>query len=197
MPRIAAIADVHLGHRKSPGISWVQNSFNRSDADILIIAGDLFDRQHSTEEHVEEAFNLLEQQSRPVLMIWGNHDVAGGFHEIFPDIPGVHIPPGFDVENVELQGVTFHAINVATDPDPRLVNFPRAEGPGHVGIYHTSMDGQRSKKPCLPASVETLLDSNYEAWILGHVHAPTKLLSQPLIEWVGQGGLVEVDIQVS
>ncbi|HIW91526.1 MAG TPA: metallophosphoesterase [Candidatus Corynebacterium avicola] len=214
MTRVAAIADIHLGAPGSPGLRWASDALRNAmgqDADLLVIAGDLVDRKHATDAVVEQAVELLRAAIAtdvPVLVVWGNHDIAADLPSRLPDdltdTPGLAIAPGSDAATYRYGSLTVHAQSVATNPDPREVvdGFPvvgdgsddaaaSADGP-HLGILHTSLTGEYSRKPCLPTTVAELESRGYDRWLLAHVHRPIAVTDT--IGWVGIGRLELIDL---
>lgn len=83
-----------------------------------------------------------------------------------------------------------HSAGVKVDKDARELvgSFPMlVDGTVNLGILHTSLTGEHSNNPCLPFTPEELLDRNYDAWLLGHVHQPVLVNESPFIGWVGMG----------
>lgn len=190
MPTIAAVSDIHLGSATSPGAQILIDAAS-SPSDILVVAGDLFDRSDPTLTHLDEAVDALRDAARrvPVLLIWGNHDAA--VSASLPPIDNVTVVPSCAPALVTVGGIDFVACSVATDPADYSVSYPRV--PGAIGVLHTSLTGEHSKKPCLPCSVEDLLACDYRAWILGHVHEPIWVHEKPPIFWPGQGEIVRLE----
>lgn len=188
MTRLLCIADFHFGARKCPGLGWLAAQIKLAQPDIVIIAGDIFDKKALPDDSAVIS-NFLERLGIPVVLIWGNHDAACGAPIWFPMPKNVHFPtfegitvPGFDL--------VFHGCDVIEKRDNRSVAdlFPVATGPGHIGVFHTSVTGKWSKNPCLPCTPQQLLRCDYDAWILGHVHEPISLFTQPPIFWPGLRG---------
>lgn len=181
---IAALADLHLG--RNP-IDWGLAALERVRADVLVFAGDLVDRDHPEAAPLGEEFaRACAELGISVVWVWGNHD------RFRPEVPGIWYAPADRVATLDVAGVHFHAISVATDPDPRRVvaAFPRAQGVD-VGVLHTSLTGQWSRKPCLPAEPQELTAKGYRAWVLGHVHR--RVLLGNLV-WPGMQRLIELEV---
>lgn len=197
---LAVLADIHLGLPGAPGIDGARELLSRArdtGARSLIIAGDLIDRAEFSDATFEEAAALIAEARATfssVDFIAGNHDVH---HRLeFPPEVRVH---GTEVHSFTRAGIVVHTAAVATDPDPRRLvgDFPvrpQEDVRPHVGILHTSVEGQFSRKPCLPTTPEELLSRGYAAWILGHVHNGATLReADPYIGWVGMGYATIVD----
>lgn len=203
--RLAAFGDLHLGRRKAPGVGWAREALvdaTRNGADAVVFTGDLLDKKTATAKDLDDAVDLFRmvthELERPLIHVWGNHDVGAGIEDTFPAIDGVYRPDGAEIAAITVPGVpaVFHAANVIADPDPREVvsHFPTAAGPGHVGLLHSEVEGQYTKNPCLPTTVDALLSHRYDTWLLGHVHQPVTLHEAPFIGWVGMASMLELDL---
>lgn len=188
MTRLLCIADFHYGSSKCPGLPWLSSLITAEEPDIVVIAGDLFDKKCSVTDDVPAVASFLESLSVPIVLIWGNHDAAAGIPTHFPSLPNVYRPT-FSGIQVTGHPVVFHGCDVIEQRDNRLVanQFPATTSPGHIGVFHTSVTGEWSKNPCLPCELDQLLNCNYDAWILGHVHKEISLSELPPVFWVGPG----------
>ena len=205
MTELAIFGDFHLGADFCPGADWLLGELQDACPDVVVFTGDLVDMHAGTPEDIGTGAALCRAITRdlvlPLVMVWGNHDAALGLHSRFPQIPGVYRPGSLDrVETLRVPGipVAFHAINTAARLDERSVieMFPHPDRDAdivNVGVVHTSLSGQWSRKPCLPVSLGELVAVGYDAWALGHVHAPPAELggsASQLIAWPGVGELV-------
>lgn len=196
---LAIFGDFHLGAPFCSGVQWVIDKLEGHPVDVVIFTGDLVDMRHGTAADIDAAADLFRhittEMNLPVVMIWGNHDAAQDLASQFPDIPGVYRPRSTDaVDKLSVPGVPvdFYGINVAQRLDERDVVelFPPAEEGTAVGIFHTSLTGEWSKKPCLPATREALYAKGYDAWALGHVHAPHDFDGPVPMAWPGTGRML-------
>ncbi|MGO1380295.1 MAG: metallophosphoesterase family protein [Corynebacterium sp.] len=206
---VAALADLHLGLPTAPGLPWALSALSelsslqdaeRGGADLLVFAGDLVDRGYATDEVVADAETFLRAAVAtgvPVLVTWGNHDVAADLPRRLPHIDGLTVAPAEGPSEMRVGGLTVHTVSVADDPDPRRIVecFPIAGGGGsgadgadgevHLGVLHTSLTGEFSRKPCLPTTLAELQSRRYDRWVLAHVHQP-RMVSDS-VGWVGMG----------
>ncbi|MGO1912745.1 MAG: metallophosphoesterase, partial [Corynebacterium sp.] len=102
---VATLADLHLGLPTAPGLPWALSALSelsslqdaeRGGADLLVFAGDLVDRGYATDEVVADAETFLRAAVAtgvPVLVTWGNHDVAADLPRRLPHIDGLTVAP--------------------------------------------------------------------------------------------------------
>ena len=203
--RLAVFADLHLGRPSAPGARWAREALADTLAnqpDAVVFTGDLVDKKKATRADLDEGVELFrhitQELKLPLVHVWGNHDVGSGLLPHFPEMPGVHRPHGYGIEEIRVPGIPliFHAVNVIQDPDPRdlLKNLPRVQETGHIGVLHTEVEGQYTNNPCLPTTLEHLLSLGYGACLLGHVHAPVVLNASPCIGWPGMGRMLDIEV---
>lgn len=191
MSKIAVLADIHLGHRRSPGFDWALDAVECAQADYVVILGDIVDRRHP--EAAADAAALLRACATraETHFISGNHDVL-----VPLEIPEAVTNHSIDMHTFMLGETTCVTAAVGIQRDNRELydQIPPRTGDGPwLGLLHSSVTGEWSKNACLPGPMETLIDSRYDAWLLGHVHQPIVLHQQPPIEWVGQGHIMVFD----
>lgn len=182
---IAVLADLHLGHPDAPGLSWALSALDRAHAAgarALVMLGDVIDRSEftsATYDEVDAFFAAAHDRFAEVHFIAGNHDVHHELREpLHPTEPHVFTCRGLRVVTA----------SVAADPDPRELSFPAAD----LGLLHSSVEGQFSRKVCLPIT-QAALEATGHPWVLGHVHVPHVLADAPFIGWVGMGQVLLVD----
>ena len=85
--RIALAADLHIGANSKPSlIQKMVNTINEQDADVVVIAGDIFNADFSEIEDPQEYIDILKglDCKNGVYVVYGNHDVEsrmlGGFN---------------------------------------------------------------------------------------------------------------------
>src|SRR5262245_56441419 len=87
--KIVHAADIHLGRRRLDGrlpdsdfadaFAFVAGKAVEEEADVFLLAGDLFDRAQVEPPHLRQAEEVLEKLKEaeiPVIAIEGNHDKA-------------------------------------------------------------------------------------------------------------------------
>jgi Icc-related predicted phosphoesterase len=107
--RIAAVGDLHYGKGSRGQLQPLFSAITRSEADILLLLGDLTD-YGLPEEAVELARELTSGIKIPIIGVLGNHDFEGGaVAEITRALTeaGVKL---LDGETVEVQGIGFAGV---------------------------------------------------------------------------------------
>ncbi|MFC6013073.1 metallophosphoesterase family protein [Nocardia lasii] len=196
MIRLAHVADVHLGARLSglpdypgcPDIDATQAAYDAFDAlltrlidgryDAVLLAGDLFDRHETGPRALaaaRSALTALHDAGIPVALGWGNHDAES------PLPARLRLPPSCWVAPDEAPascswpdlGTVVHAqsISAANQSRDLAVNYPASQPDSiNIGMLHTSLTGEHSRRPCAPTTSQALVDHGYDYWALGHVH---------------------------
>lgn len=152
-------------------------------ADLVLLAGDLFDSQEVYPETLEALTRTLGQMPCSVCIAPGNHDYYAPqspyARPIWPD--NVHI---FTTQDVTARpfpelGVTVYGcafVEPFRDSDP-LAGFRAPEGDTlPIGLFHGEVGRQGRYAPIAP---ESLGQSGLAYAALGHVHAPAFVQEDP------------------
>lgn len=161
-------------------------------ADVLVIAGDLFDGDADLPT-MYDAARVIERITRAgtkVVALRGNHDAASKMQGRLPGIEGFHeLPTGragtirFDDLGIALHGRGFDTQHV---PDNIVPGYPDAvAGLFNVGVLHTSLAGNPGHDRYAPATIDDLAAKGYDYWALGHVHKRQVHAEQPWIVFPG------------
>ena len=195
--KIVHTADVHLGDDLQPELARraflaVLDRVVAEAADLLIIAGDLFDSSRAARANLDFALHALGRLPVPVVLLPGNHDPydEGSVYresDIVERCPHVHLITGTEGELLrfpDLHLTIWGRPVVEHCPDFRpLGNLPERSGNHwHVAVAHgfhvpIGEDTYRSS----PISDEAIAGAGWDYLALGHVH--------PYRE-VSQGGVV-------
>ncbi len=196
MTRLMHLADVHLGARLhgierydgAPPLDPVEAPYAAFEAimdralserwDGVLIAGDLFDRAEHADRTVptlQHALDALDEAGLPVAIIGGNHDAEVG---LLSSLRLGRLATLFDDREPattvwEALGIAIHGCSVASPDEERDLasRYPRpVPGLTNLGLLHTSLGGQWSRRPCAPTTPAVLDAAGYDYWALGHVH---------------------------
>jgi DNA repair exonuclease SbcCD nuclease subunit len=207
---VLATSDLHLG-RRSSGLPQVKShssaiyTWNRitelcfeHEIDLLLISGDVIDRENLFFESVSPLVNGLRsliEQDISVCLVAGNHDynsLADAVGRI--DSPKIHLLGqegswescllDLPKQKVQVVGRSFTGSSLKSDP---LQNFNESEVEPDIptiGIVHGEVDASDSQYG--PIDRDRLIESKVDAWFIGHIHKPQILREQnPLICYPG------------
>lgn len=210
--KLLITADLHLG-RKSSSVprnseeSSTKFSWHRmvdwavkNKVDAVVLAGDIIDRDNRFFEAIgpiQEGFEKLNDAEISVLIVSGNHDF-----DVLPDVlkskkfDHVHLLGEYGrwelktIKNkkgkLQFLGWSFPNQYVKENPILQLQwadvlldpNIPA------IGILHGDLNVKDS--PYAPISLNHLLNSPVDAWVLGHIHKPEiHYKSYPLVLYPG------------
>lgn len=162
-------------------------------ADVLLIAGDLFDgdwKDYNTGLFLVAQLQRLRAVGVRTFMISGNHDAASRITRSLRLPEGVTLFSTDCARTVVLddlevaihgQGYSTRAVDCdlsAEYPDPIAGRF-------NIGLLHTSADGREGHETYAPCSVTSLSLHGYDYWALGHVHRREVLSRDPWIVFPG------------
>ncbi len=155
------------------------------EADVLLIAGDLYDgdwHDWETGHVVTRALARLSDEGVPVLTIAGNHDAASEITRSLRLPPGVTAMSTGAPQTVVLEdlGLAVHGQGFATRAVTENIaaGYPqRLPGYVNVGLLHSSVEGAEGHEPYAPCSLSDLTGLGYDYLALGHVHTRAVLAS--------------------
>ncbi len=209
--RLIAAADLHLG-RNIPLPEVLKNYLTtpegvwerlvdfivdqENQVDALLLAGDLFDREENVLEapyFFEKGLKRLSEANKKVIAIAGNHDWRSmkRRHRLLSH-PGVyvlgledtweHVDITFDTQTIRFEGWSFPSSEYKKNP---LMFIPAASKDMiTVGLLHGECDGSR-ESAYAPCSSKELIETGRQCWVLGHVHIPRYLRTDPPIFYCG------------
>ena len=175
------------------------------DIDVLLLLGDIVDQDNRYFEAVGPlltGFEKLRQNGIQVFMVSGNHD-----HEVLSQIATsqVRVSSGRSLDNVHLlgrngrwevkpfskngltvqfAGWSFPAQWVSDSPLHQFDQLALDPTLPVVGMLHCDLEGRESNYA--PVSMDELIHTRADAWLLGHIHKPQKLREQnPAIWYTG------------
>jgi DNA repair exonuclease SbcCD nuclease subunit len=177
---IVHTADCHLGSSRDFGAaefafaSLITGAIDLS-ADILVIAGDLFDSSAVPEQRVSWAAEELRRLKKPIVALPGNHDPWGP-ESIYrcllrSEIEGLHVVTAPQGETFCVGGVTFWGRAVVShDPGFRpLLGIPvRPSGWGVVVAHGLVLAGPEPTPRGSPIYPTDLRAADWDYIALGH-----------------------------
>lgn len=154
----------------------------RERADLVVLAGDLFDsstRSLRARLRLRQRLGALAEEGIPSFLAFGNHDPAPLWEGLGPWPEGVHAFPAEAVEAVELAPEGGPRVTVYGRSHPGdgvtenlAAGFRRGEAPGlHVAVLHAHVGGRPGHQPYAPCALADLVAAGMDYWALGHVHA--------------------------
>lgn len=182
--KIALAADLHLGY--SVGVYHVRemvDKINAMNADLVLIAGDIFDNEYEAIEEPDEICSILKEiKSRyGVYACYGNHDIEEkilvGF--TFPNDKKKESDPRMDRFLEDAKITLLRDESVLIDDSFYLVGRPDYERPGR-GIEQRKspeeiMAELDESKPVFilehePREIEELSEAGADMQLCGHTH---------------------------
>lgn len=186
------IADVHLGARPDAGNAYseerereifnalerVARACKEEEAELLLIAGDLFHRQPLLRE-LKEANDLFASiEGTQVILIAGNHDYLkrDSYYRTFSWAKNVHMILGGQISVVELPelstavyGLSYYGKEIRERSYDHA--FPEKRQKYEILIAHGGDERH------IPIQKEKLRSLGYDYIALGHIHKPSCLLN--------------------
>lgn len=164
------------------------------NASFLLIAGDLWDGEHSstkTPRFLKQELLRLKKAGIRCFVIRGNHDAlarqtgeldAPDNTTLFSGRPST-AEIEVDGHRIAIHGLSFRDPHA---PESLLARYPAAKpGAFNIGMMHTSLNGSPGHDPYAPCSTEDLDGHGYHYWALGHVHRRAQHLGRATIVMPG------------
>lgn len=182
---------VHLATRRA--LTNIVDLAIDKNADMLIIAGDLYDgelRDINTALFLCFELARLRRAKVEVVIAHGNHDAESVITRRLPLPDGVRTLPTrkpgtetFADLGIAVHGQGYPSREVLTDlsaayPEP-------IEGLLNIGVLHTALTGRDGHAPYAPCSQAALAARGYDYWALGHVHSADVIGEDPWIVFPG------------
>ena len=211
--RILAVGDMHLGRRPrrlpaglgdhgidprslTPAVAWagVVDAALEQRVQVVLLAGDVIESLEDRFEayaHLENGVKRLVDAGIRVLGVAGNHDVIA-LPRLAQQIPGFQLlgeggawesaELDFGKDRVRIVGWSFPNRHHSENP---LDGFPVLpdDGTCTLGLLHCDLDAHESEYA--PVRSSELERTICDAWLLGHIHAPSQLSSPRPIGYLG------------
>ena len=164
-----------------------------SQAELILLPGDLLDSERVYQETVETLSRTLGQLGVPVFIAPGNHDyyTARSPYAVnqWPD--NVHIFRSGRIEAVELPELNAVVYGAAFTADGRseslLSGFSVPEdGRLHIMALHADVDARQGSRYC-PVSTDDIAASGLDYLALGHIHACSGVCMAGSVPWAYSG----------
>jgi len=184
--KIAHTSDVHLhdGADAAPiraAFAQVVDAVLETDAELFLIAGDLFDHTRVKGDVIEFVYEQLARVRCPTVIIAGNHDCweersvlqRMDFRNAGHHVTLLDEPEGATIELPEVHATVWGRCMLEHEPGnkPMAGSPPRTRDLWHIGMAHgLYMDCEESERSSLitPREIEA---SGFDYLALGHVHA--------------------------
>jgi len=198
--RILHTSDLHLGNYGDWDRKYLDGTVDlarRYRADLLIIAGDLFDHNRVGEALVQHVAHTLQAATAPVFIVAGNHDclTPGSVYnryDVWKSCSNIKIFKGAAGETVHIPSLRVSLWGKSIDYDDRdvfpLEGMPRPEANGHwnIAIAHGYYVG--SDSPLFPSyhiNEEEIAGLRWDYIALGHVPTFKYLRDDPVVCYSG------------
>lgn len=230
--RIVHTSDVHIDtdifsderreavrRRAQSAFAKVVDTLQEKRADLLLVAGDLFDSSRIAQKPLDFVLSELARASCPVVLLPGNHDCYDE-HSIYRKVDfgragsHVHVVTAVEGERLEfpeLDAVVWGRAMVDHDPSnqPLAGVPPRLGDVWNIGIAHGLLTGQGAELRSSLITPQQIDESGFDYLAMGHLHvfrevsqSPTRAAYSgspvPLAPGGGRGGCVAlVDLDIS
>jgi len=199
MPKIFHIADLHLGLRfqnhpeaqetlvqaRYESLEKLVGMANDHNAEMLAIAGDLFDKTSVKVSEIQQAVQAINRfEGNVVLVLPGNHDYITADSPLwdrFKKEAGENVlvldeKVPVDLNEYDLNAVVWPAPCHAKHSTENAIGWVKDEEKDsdkiHIGIAHGSIEGVSPDfdQHYFPMAVRELQDSGADLWLMGHTH---------------------------
>lgn len=188
--RLVHSSDLHLGggHAERPGLQGLQileavlDTARHLHADLVLLAGDVFDHNRVSDELVDGAAETLERANLPVVILPGNHDCLtprSVYHRGVEAPDNVHVIgmtvedrasfPHLDLEVWGRAHLDYFDMVPLREPPPRELGWRVAAAHGHW----VAGPGDEHRSYLIRAEELSRLDAHYLA--LGHWDTPVAI----------------------
>ncbi|MFP5326511.1 MAG: exonuclease SbcCD subunit D [Acidimicrobiia bacterium] len=165
----------------------------RLHADLVVIAGDVFDgtwTDFNTGLFFVQQLQRLHDSGIRTVIVHGNHDAESLITN------RLRLPASARALEAEApETVVFEDIGVAVHGQSYAQRAVRSDlaaaypapiaGLFNVGLLHTALDGRADHDNYAPCSLATLRRRGYDYWALGHVHTREVVATEPWVVFPG------------
>lgn len=198
--RILHTADLHIGFQNDKachGLEAVVNLAIKSRADLLLIAGDLFDHNRIEDELLEFVREQFRRLPIPVVVLPGNHDclVAGGAltrRDFWRDCPNLLVFRKISGETLDLpylnMSIWGRPIDTYTGDVHPMKDTPplKKNGSWNIAAAHGYfVDTETPLFPSYHITQEEITKSGWDYVALGHVPVFKQVCNDPVACYCG------------
>ncbi len=200
MVRILHTADLHLGMKfaaypevqsrlseaRFTALETLVERANSEQCNILVIAGDLFDRPRHAVADIRRAAQSLERFDGEVAVVLpGNHDFAGPKSDLWIRFRAEAGDRTLLIDTPQAVDLRHYGVSAAVYPAPCFAKHSHTNGVDwitaqtriedvdvHIGVAHGSLSGisPDPEGQYYPMSAEELRALHPDLWLLGHSH---------------------------
>ena len=149
-------------------------------ADLLLIAGDLFDNNRVDDSNIEFVYRQLGRLGCQVVLLPGNHDVHDDrsvwnrfdFDDAGDNVHGLMSHAGDSVAFDALGACVWGRAMAEHAPEnyPLAGVPPRHDGRWNIGMAHGQVCEERIGQGSSPITCDEIRDSGFDYLALGHIH---------------------------
>lgn len=150
--------------------------------DFLLLAGDIYDssnRSLRAQLHFREGLVRLAEHGIATFIVHGNHDPLDGYRAVLDWPESAHFFSGNEVEGIpfskagkevaRIYGMSYLTNNVT---DNLAKKFQKVPGTAfNIGLLHSNVGGVSTHSNYAPCQLDDLVQSQFDYWALGHIHA--------------------------
>ncbi len=159
--------------------------------DIVLLAGDLFDSVHASEQTLQALCRALGAIRAPVFISPGNHDclLPGSAYltQRWPENVHIFRTPSITAIELPEKGLRVYGAGFAAREQPPVLNGFHAEQDGKINLMVLHGDAQNAGSPYNAVSPAQIAASGLSYLALGHIHQASGLLSAGAVHYAWPG----------
>lgn len=164
---------------------------NAHACDIVLLAGDLFDSVHASEQTLQALCRALGAIRAPVFISPGNHDclLPGSAYltQRWPENVHIFRTPAITAVELPEKGLRVYGAGFAAREQPPVLNGFHAEQDGRINLMVLHGDAQNAGSPYNAVSPAQIAASGLSYLALGHIHQASGLLSAGAVHYAWPG----------
>ena len=164
---------------------------NAHACDIVLLAGDLFDSVHASEQTLQALCRALGAIRAPVFISPGNHDclLPGSAYltQRWPENVHIFRTPSITAIELPEKGLRVYGAGFAAREQPPILDGFHAEQDGRINLMVLHGDAQNAGSPYNAVSPAQIAASGLSYLALGHIHQASGLLSAGAVHYAWPG----------